>query len=81
MRGRIAGGCAGAASRTVVSPLERLKIIQSDATTFILAVSLETKRFFYFFADKYNHGDLNRNIRVFGGVCRECGRRRALKDL
>ena len=24
----IAGGCAGAASRTVVSPLERLKIIQ-----------------------------------------------------
>ncbi len=25
---RLAGGCAGAASRTVVSPLERLKIIQ-----------------------------------------------------
>lgn len=24
----VAGGCAGAASRTVVSPLERLKIIQ-----------------------------------------------------
>lgn len=25
----ISGGCAGAASRTVVSPLERIKIIQS----------------------------------------------------
>ena len=29
----IAGGVAGAASRTVVSPLERLKIIQSVALT------------------------------------------------
>lgn len=37
--GCVAGGCAGAASRTVVSPLERLKIIQSDTTTSILAVS------------------------------------------
>lgn len=31
---RLAGGCAGAASRTVVSPLERLKIIQSVFHTF-----------------------------------------------
>ena len=35
----IAGGCAGAASRTVVSPLERLKIIQSDTIISIFAVS------------------------------------------
>ena len=42
---RLAGGCAGAASRTVVSPLERLKIIQcvlvglSPFFIFILSVT------------------------------------------
>ena len=50
LRECIAGGCAGAASRTVVSPLERLKIIQSDTTILILGISWnETFFIFYFY--------------------------------
>lgn len=46
----IAGGVAGAASRTVVSPLERLKIIQS--VFFRIPKSSEL----HSFSDKYNRG-------------------------
>jgi len=37
----LAGGCAGAASRTVVSPLERLKIILCVLVAFIIRVMME----------------------------------------
>jgi hypothetical protein len=64
----IAGGVAGAASRTVVSPLERLKIIQS---VFIADPIVQTDSGNS--TDKSSHRALICNTRAFGEALFECG--------
>jgi len=65
----IAGGVAGAASRTVVSPLERLKIIQSV----FIADLIVTQTDWEISTDKSSHRALIYNTRGFGEVLFECG--------
>ena len=77
-----AGGCAGAASRTVVSPLERLKIIQC-------VILLLVDGFLYYsiyplnsgHTDKFNRAAAMHNTEASGGVSLECTTKRASRDL
>lgn len=71
----LAGGCAGAASRTVVSPLERLKIIQSV----YFSHHIGSADHIWLAADKCNPVEAIRSIRVYIAACFACGRRRDSK--
>ena len=71
----IAGGVAGAASRTVVSPLERLKIIQC-----VTARPEKSPAVLIMRADKYSHGTRMDNTKESGEAWFGCGRRRDLRD-
>lgn len=62
----LAGGCAGAASRTVVSPLERLKIIQCVnrvggfiGLTGLLMQASATARFWFAVQGRLEESDAN----------------------
>lgn len=68
----IAGGVAGAASRTVVSPLERLKIIQSVFIAHLIVTQIDSK----FLTDKSSHRALINNTRAFGEALFECGEKK-----
>ncbi len=74
----IAGGVAGAASRTVVSPLERLKIIQSVGTSHLPALLLMSS---CKLVGKYNPFPPTSNTRVYGQVLSACGERRVSRDI
>lgn len=67
----IAGGFAGAASRTVVSPLERLKIIQYVSQRNPISGSPMVA-----LVDRFNQGTLASSIRECGEVSFACGKRR-----
>jgi hypothetical protein len=74
----IAGGMAGATSRTVVSPLERLKIIQSVsfADPFVTQADSENSTSL---TDKSSHRTLIYSTRGFGEVLFEYGGKRDLE--
>lgn len=72
----IAGGVAGAASRTVVSPLERLKIIQCAYPYYIYFRSLTAA-----LADRFSLETRASSTRGCGEVLFVCGKRRVSRDL
>jgi len=70
----IAGGVAGAASRTVVSPLERLKIIQYAQNV------IWTIRTLTYGQGRYSLAEMRRDsIKECGRALSECGERRVSK--
>lgn len=78
----IAGGIAGAASRTVVSPLERLKIIQYVAIFYLVFIyTIDSMGSFLIRQDR-----CSRNVPVlvptmeYTGPWSGCGRRKASED-
>ena len=72
----IAGGLAGAASRTVVSPLERLKIIQYAPN------AISTIRALTYSQDRSSLAGIPRaSIKVYGKASLECGERRVSRVL
>lgn len=71
----IAGGVAGAASRTVVSPLERLKIIQYAQNAMWAIRTLTYGQGRYSLAEIRRH-----SIKEYGRASSECGERRVSKD-
>lgn len=72
----IAGGVAGAASRTVVSPLERLKIIQYAPN------AISTIRALTYGKDRSSRAEIPRDsIKAYGKASLECGERRVSRVL
>jgi hypothetical protein len=70
----IAGGVAGATSRTVVSPLERLKIIQYAQNV------VWTIRILTYGQGRCSLAELRRDsIKEYGKVLLECGKKRVSK--
>jgi hypothetical protein len=72
----IAGGVAGAASRTVVSPLERLKIIQYAPT------AIWTIRALTYCQGRSSLAEVPKDsIKAYGKASAECGERRVSRGL
>jgi hypothetical protein len=74
----IAGGVAGATSRTVVSPLERLKIIQSVLRQWAVMASLSLNMHVEK-TDRYSHEHQIHNIKAYGEALSEFGGKKVLR--